>query len=294
MKTILMVLFLLLAGFVLVSLPVGGQTGGMGSYPPPGGTNGTFLTYDASHRTYHLTRTDGIFGSVLRFENSAEPGYPNTNDFSTDDVNVDGQRNLCTYHWNGSSYIVSSCLDLDQDGHFSLGGGSLGGIANDPATGETCIPTDANLPGGCNVPTALRINSSGQVSQYLGLTVSNGDGITTNPAHAGNTSLTGNVSNFVAWTTSASGYGAQQMYEVVWVGVVVSPSPGATAFARWDFTDDSGPNSCFGPSSPFGVVGNRIELTCHFFSVPNSQIKLSVVITGGNPTYSSQEVVLIH
>jgi hypothetical protein len=290
MKTTVIVVCLLLAGFVLISLPVGGQTGG---FPAPN-DGGTHLTYDSAHRTYHLTRTDGTFGSVLRFENSAAPGYPNTNDFSTEDINVDGQTNLCTYHWFGTKYIVSSCLNLDQDGHFSLGGGNLGGIANDPGTGETCIPTNVNLIGNCNVPTALKIGSGGQVTSYLGLTVSNGNGISTNPAHAGNTALTGNVSDYVAWITPASGYGAQQMYEIVWVGVVVSASPGATAFATWNFTDDSGRNSCSSPSLPFGALGDRIELTCHFFSVPNSQIRLSVTIRGGSPTYSSQEVVLIH
>lgn len=259
--------------------------------PPNDGQ--THLTYDVQHRTYHLTRTDNTFGNVLIFDNSAEPGYPNTHDFSADSVNADGQHSIVTYHWSNStqSYIVSSALDLDQDGHLSLGAGSGGGIATDPGTGDTCVPYNANANGSCNVSTSLHINQSGMVSQYLGLATA-GRGISPIVSVVDG-SATGTVNNYPVWTTPSSGYGATEFYEVSWVGVVTGPSLGTTAVATWTFTDPSGPNSCSSPLTPFGSVGNRLELTCHFYSVANTPIKVSVTTTG-SPTYASNLRVIIH
>src|SRR5215469_2295080 len=117
-RTVLLVVILL--GIALVAFA---QTQ-INTWTPPNDGQ-THLSYDVAHRAYHLTRTDSTFGSVLIYDNSAEPGYPNTHDFSTDYVNVDGQHSIVTYHWNNltQAYIVSSSLDMDQDGHFSIGGG---------------------------------------------------------------------------------------------------------------------------------------------------------------------------
>jgi hypothetical protein len=150
-------------------------------------------------------------------------------------------------------------MDLDQDGHFSVGGSSGGGIATDPATGDTCIPYNALARGACNVPTALHINSNGKVSQYMGLALDPGANGTSLIAKAVNGSATGTVSNYLAWTTPSSGYGASDFYEVSWVGVVTGPANGAAATATWNFTDESGPNSCSSPLTPFGSVGNRLQ-----------------------------------
>jgi len=260
------------------------------TWPPPADGQ-TYLTYDTSHRTFHLTRNDGTFGSVLIFDNSAESGYPTTHDYSADMVNVDGQHSIVTFHWNGSSYIVSSSLDLDQDGHFSLGGGNGGGIATDPGTGDTCIPYNANANGACNVASSLHVSQYGNVSQYLGLPTV-GRGISA-IASVVNGSATGTVNNYLVWTTPSSGYGATEFYEVSWVGVVTSGSPGSLAAATWNFTDQSGPNSCSSPLVLFGNVGNRIELTCRFYSAANSQITISLRASG-SPTYASNLRVLIH
>lgn len=282
----------LLLGILLVLAVIALAQQQLNTWPPPSDGQ-TYLTYDAPHRTYHLTRTDGTFGNVLILDNSAEPGYPTTHDFSADSVNADGQHSIVTYHWNNStqSYLVSSALDLDQDGHFSLGAGSGGGIATDPGTGDTCVPYNANTNGSCNVSTSMHINQSGMVSQYLGLPTA-GRGIST-IANVVNGSATGSVSNYLVWTTPSSGYGATEFYEVSWVGVVTAPAIGATAVATWSFTDQSGPNSCSSPLVPFNGVGHRLELTCHFYSAANSPIKISVTING-SPTYASNLRVIIH
>ena len=287
MKRVVLLVVILL-GVALVALA---QTQISAWAPPNDGQ--THLTYDVQHRAYHLTRTDGTFGYVMIYDNSAEPGYPNTHDFSAEAVNVDGQHSIVTYHWNVAtqSYIVSSAIDLDEDGHFSLGAGNGGGIATDPNTGDTCIPYNANIIGACNVPNALHIAAGGTITQYLGLTTS-GHGISPIVSVIDGSAM-GSVANYLVWTTPSSGYGATEYYEVSWVGVVTSPSLGGNAVATWSFTDESGPNSCSSPLTPFGAAGNRIELTCHFYSVPNTPVKISVM-TSGSPTYASHLRVIIH
>lgn len=288
-RTILLVVFLL--GIAIVALAQ--QTGGIGSFPPP--NNGlTGFTYQASNNTFHFTRTDGTFSSVLVFDNSAEPGYPYTNDFSIDAVNVDGQRNLTTYHYNTQmgNYEISSLMDLDQDGHFSLGGSGGGGIASDPNTGDTCIPYNATVNGACNVPNSMHITVGGTVSRYQGLPTS-GNGISSIAKVIDGTAA-GTVTNYPVWTIPASGYGASDYYEVSWVGVVTTPVFNTKVIATWNFTDDSGPNSCSSPLASFTRVGDRLELTCHFYSAPSTLVSISVMTYGGSPTYASHVRVIIH
>lgn len=282
-RTILLVVFLLAIALVAFAQQIN-------TWPPPKDGQ-THLTYDVAHTAYHLTRTDGTFGNVLILDNSAEPGYPTTHDFSADSVNVDGQHAIITYHWNGSSYIVSSALDLDQDGHFSIGGGNGGGIVTDPNTGDTCIPYNANTNGTCNVPNSLHISQGGTISRYMGLATA-GPGIST-IVNAIDGSATGTVSNYPVWTTPLSGYGATDFYEVSWVGVVTSGAPSSLATAMWSFTEQSGPNSCSSPATPFSAVGDRLELTCRFYSVPNTPIRISVTMSG-SPIYASDVRVMIH
>jgi hypothetical protein len=291
-RTILLVVFFLTVGLVTLAQA---QTGTIGTFPPPNnGTTG--FTFQPSTSTYHFTRTDGTFSNMLVFDNSAEPGYPNTNDFSADGVNVDGQRELVTYHYNTQTgtYGISSLLDLDEDGHFALGSSSGGGIGSDPSTGDTCIPINVLSNGTCNVTGALHINSQGTVSQYLGLPLDSSGHGTSMIARSVNGSATGTVTNYPVWTTPASGYGASDFYEVSWVGVVTTPAFGAKATATWNFTDESGPNSCSSATTPFGAPGNRIELTCRFYSMANTPVSLSVTTLGGSPTYASHLRVLIH
>jgi hypothetical protein len=291
-RTILLVVFLLTLGIVALAQQ---QTGVIGTFPPP--NNGvTGFTYQASSNTYHFTRTDGTFSSVLVFDNSATPGYPTTNDFSTDAVNSDGQRDMITYHYNSAtaSYGISSSLNLDQDGHFSLGSSSGGGVGSDPTTGDTCIPINALANGPCNVPGALHINSQGTVSQYLGLPLDTGGRGTSMIARALNGMATGTVSNYLVWTTPSAGYGATDLYEVSWVGVVTEPATGTRAMATWSFTDESGPNSCSSALTAFGTPGNRLELTCRFYSMANTPINLSITAAGGSPMYASHLRVIIH
>lgn len=293
MKRIILLVVLVLT-VVIVALAQQ-RSGGIGTFPPP--NNGaTALTYEASNGTFHLTRTDGTFSNVLIYENSLEPGYPTTNDFSADSVNTDGQRDIITYHYSSEtgSYQRSSLLNLDQDGHFALGSSSGGGISSDPTTGDTCIPYNALVNGSCNVPNSLHINSAGAVSQYLGLHLDSGANGVSTIAKAANGSATGTVVNYLAWTTPASGYGASEFYEVSWVGVVTSPAPGATAMVTWNFIDESGPNSCSTPLAAFSNVGNRLEATCRFFSTPNTPVSISVQTFGGSPTYGTHFRVLIH
>jgi len=288
---------LLLAAVLSIVMVAAPQTTTTGNFPPP--NNGsTALTYQSSNSTYHFTRTDGTFSNVLVFDNSSSPGYPLTNDFSADSVNVDGQRDMITYHYDSStqSYQRSSLLNLDQDGHFALGSSSGGGIASDPATGDTCIPYNilANVEQPvCNVPSSLHINTQGKLSQYMGLPLDAGGNGTSTIAKAINGSASGTVSNYLAWTTPANGYGATEYYEVSWVGVVTSPASGNTAVATWNFTDESGPNSCSSGLVTFGSVGNRLELTCRFFSAPNTPVSITVSMAG-NPTYASHFRVIIH
>lgn len=289
-RMILLVVFLLGLGILALAQQ---QTWSIGAFPPP--NNGaTGLTYQSSNNTFHFTRTDGTFSSVVIFENSAEPGYPNTHDYSTDGVNIDGQRNLATYHYNSNtgSYVLSSGMDLDQDGHFSIGAGSGGGIATDPYTGDTCVPYNVNTNGACNVPNAMHISVGGTISQYQGL-ATGGNGLST-IVKVVNGTATGSVSNYPVWTTPANGYGASDFYELSWVGVVTSPAPGARAAAAWNFVDESGSNSCSSGLLSFGYVGNRVELTCRFYSMPNSPVALSVITFGGSPTYASHVRVTIH
>jgi hypothetical protein len=213
-----------------------------------------------------------------------------------DAVNTDGQRELITYHFNNrtGNYEKSSQLNLDQDYHFALGSFNGGGIGSDPSTGDTCIPINILANGTCNVPSSLHINSQGAVSQYLGLPLDPGGHGTSTIARAVNGSATGTVSNWPTWTTPASGYGASDFYEVSWVGVVTSGATGTSAVATWTFTDESGPNSCSSANTAFGFVGNRLELTCRFYSMPSTPINLSVTTMGGSPTYASHLRVIIH
>ena len=269
------------------------QTGVIGTFPPPNnGTTG--FSYQASSNTYHFTRTDGSFSNVLVFDNSAEPGYPNTHDFSTDSVNVDGQRDLATYHYNSQAggYMLSSLLDLDEDSHFLLGAASGAGIGSDPSTGDTCIPTNISVGNnGCSVPHAMHWTIGGTVNRYQGLPT-DGNGIVS-IVRVINGSATGTVDNYNVWTTPVTGYGALDYYELSWVGVVTGAAPAAVARASWQFSDESGPNSCSSPTTGFGAVGNRLELTCHFYSIPNTPVTISVETFGGNPTYASHLRVLI-
>ncbi len=291
-RMILVVVLVLTLGIFALAQQQGGL---IGTFPPP--NNGTTaFTYQASSNTYHFTRTDGSFSSVLVFDNSAEPGYPTTNDFSTDAVNVDGQRDLITYHYNNDkgAYQISSLLDIDEDGHFALGSSSGGGIGSDPTTGDTCIPLNVLENGPCNVAGALHINTEGQVSQYLGLPLDPGGRGTSMIARAVNGTATGTVIGWPVWTTPTSGYGATDYYELSWVGVVTTPAFGAEATATWNFTDESGPNSCTSPRTPFGAVGNRIDLTCRFYSMPGAPITISVATIGGSPTYASHLRVIVH
>jgi hypothetical protein len=291
-------LFLVICGTVLLTQHLGGgvalaQQNQIGNFPPP--NNGqTALTYQASSNTYHLTRTDGSFSSVLVLDNSMEPGYPNTHDYSTDQVNVDGQRNMATYHYNytTSSYALSTLLDLDEDSHFLLGAASGAGIGSDPSTGDTCIPANVTVGNnGCSLPNAMHWTIGGTVNKYQGLPT-DGNGLSV-IAKVINGSATGTVNNYLVWTTPASGYGATDFYEASWVGVVTTASPGASAVAVWNFTDESGPNSCSSGPMQFGAVGNRMDVTCRFYSVPNTRVSVSVV-TGGTPTYASHVRVMIH
>jgi len=286
----------ILLGVVLLSCGIVAltQAQGGGSFPPP--NNGiTGFTYQTSNSTYHFTRTDGTFSGVVIYDNSAEPGYPSTHDFSMDSVNVDGQRDLATYHYNRNtgSYDLSTLLDLDEDSHFLLGAGSGAGIGSDPSTGDTCIPANISVGGnGCNEANAMHWTIGGTVNKYQGL-ATDGNGIST-IAKVVNGSASGTVSNYPVWTTPSSGYGSTDFYEVSWVGVVTSPAPGAIAGATWNFTDESGLNSCSSPTTAFGSVGNRLELTCRFYSAPNTPVKISVTIIGGSPTYASHLRVMIH
>jgi hypothetical protein len=282
-----------LLGIAIVALAQA-QTTGIGTFPPP--NNGqTGFTYQASSNTYHFTRTDGTFSGVVVYDNSGTPGFPNANDFSMDAVNTDGQRELITYHFNNrtGNYERSSALNLDQDYHFDLGSYSGGGIGSN-AAGDTCIPTNILANGPCNVPTSLHINTQGAVSQYLGLPLDPGGHGTSTIARAVNGNATGTVSNWLAWTTPASGYGGSDFYEVSWVGVVTSGATGTSAVATWTFTDESGPNSCSSVNTAFGFVGNRLELTCRFYSIPNTPVSISVTTMGGSPTYASHLRVIIH
>lgn len=291
-RTILLVVFLLALGIVALAQP---QSGSIATFPPPN-TSITGFTYQASNNTYHFTRTDGTFSGVVVFDNSAEPGFPYTHDLGVDSVNVDGQHNLATYHYdyNKGSYVVSSLMNLDQDGHFSVGGSGGGGIATDPYSGDTCIPYNVLANGSCNVPSSLHIAASGKVSQYLGLPLDPDANGTSVIAKAINGSATGTVTNYPVWTTPSSGYGGSEFYELSWVGVVTGPSLGAAAVATWNFTDESGPNSCSSQLTAFGSVGDRLELTCRFYSVPNTPINITVTTVSGSPTYASHVRVIIH
>ena len=293
MKRVILVVVFMLALGILATAQSGGLT--IGTFPPL--NNGmTSLTYQGSDNTFHFTRTDGTFSGVLIFDNSAEPGYPNTHDLSVDSVNVDGQRNIGTYHYdyNKAGYVVSSVMDLDQDGHFSVGGSGGGGIANDPYTGDTCIPYNVLANGACNVPSSLHIASNGKVSQYLGMALDSGANGVSTIVRAINGSATGTVTSYPVWTVPAKGYGASDFYELSWVGVVMSPSRGAAAVAAWNFTDSSGPNSCSSQLTAFGSVGDRLELTCRFYSVPGTPVTITVTTISGSPTYASNLRVIIH
>ena len=271
---------------------------GAATFPPPN-TGATTLTYKTSNNTFHFTRTDGVFSNMVIFDNSADPCFAQgSNDFTGIASNSDGQTNFETFHNAGScgtpSYIVSSLLDLDQDSHFVLGAGTATGIGSSPTTFDTCIPTNITVGAdGCSIANALHINTGGTIIKYQGLTLGGNGIIGLGTPTDG--SASGTVTSFVAWTTPATGYGAAAFYEVSWVGTVSSAGAGETATATWNFTDETGANSCTSGSVPFGATHVRIDLTCRFFSAANTQVKLTVTTsTGTTPTYTSHIRINIH
>jgi hypothetical protein len=260
--------------------PLSVISGGLGFVPSQSGSN-TF-TADPTHSQWILESNLNDFQSILEIISSAGVATGALHQIA---VNTDGQVNYTTYQTGeGFPNNVSSQLRLDQDGTFGLGGGAGGGIGNDGNTGETCIP--APLVGVPSATGTFRVNESGVVSRYLGQG-SSGNGIPVFLSTASATGLTGSISNFTVFTTNASGYASQGLYHLRGYLNVTGAGAGATVVVTASYTDDSGANSQSTASLAFAADGANVGYSFIFKSSASAAIKVSITISGGNPTYSS-------
>jgi hypothetical protein len=276
-----------------------------------GDTAHTSLNYSNSQSAFFLVQNDGAFDPVLYIVNSATPGYlAGTGDYHEVSVNVDGQVDYTTHHWNGSAFQISSLLDLDQDSHFGLASFSGGGIADDPITGDTCIPASVT-PISCKA-LAEHISSAGIMNQYLGVA-------TVGIGHAGvevfrsiasrSTNLSFTIpplaggANTTAAACPSSGAncpGSLGLYDVVTLFTVSVAGTASTLLAQISYTDDVqaqtnkpclliGPGGVTTTAQSMVNVGDTMTADCKIWAAANTNITLVWTFAGtANPTVSAK------
>jgi hypothetical protein len=288
-------------------------------YVTSGNPTQTTLGYNGSNPAgYLLTQHDQGFNGVLYITSTGGVGPSNANADASGNylayhvvsVNIDNQVNYetwscfipggsgCTYQSTGTpTYVISSRMQLDSDGHFALGSGSGGGIASDPTTGNTCIPYNANQLGACNVPTALNINPTGAIVTYLGQnTAGTGIGI---KVYEGSSTLTGNFGPYTIFTTpsGSSEYGSNpQQYQMIGYISTANNNAGATCYAKVLYTDDTGPNSA--QTSPFkcaavGQNSGSAGFNFTFRALPGTTIQTQVFSSAGTVQYNISEKLIL-
>jgi hypothetical protein len=176
----------------------------------------------------------------------------------------------------------------------SLGAGNGGGITTDPNTGNTCIPYNANAPGQCNVPTALTINTAGQVASYFGqATAGTGLGI---KVWEGSALVTGTWGPNTIFTTPTgpTGYGASpQQYQIMGYISTANASGGAICYVQISYTDDTGANSQQSPNFNCGSVGQNYGYNFIFRATPGTAVQLKTNTTNASVQYNhSSKLVL--
>ncbi len=176
----------------------------------------------------------------------------------------------------------------------SLGAGAGGGIATDSNTGNTCIPYNVNAPGDCNVPTALTINTNGELSSYYGQPTS-GTGLGVK-VWEGYALIPGSWGPNTIFTTpiGGAGYGATaQQYQIMGYISTANNNPAAKCYVEISYTDDTGPNTQKSPVFDCASVGQNYGYDFIFRAVPNSAVQLLTSTTNQNVQYNhSSKLVL--
>lgn len=280
----------------------------LGDVYPPNGSTGANLSHSSSNGAYYVTRMDGQFSCAWYWVNKNTPGFPTNYDYDCVSINSDGQLNQETWHWNGSSYILSSRLRLDQNTEIGLAagtgsGGNGGGIATDQNTSQTCIP--AALTASCSIVTAERWTNTGFAVSYLGqATAGNGRAI---PIYSNvNASVGLPLGATTLFTTppasgnTATTYGsAPQLYFAKgWIRVTGgSPTAGATCTPSFTVTDGGSSRTVTAAVSPAasncGAVGNVISYQASWVSDVNTAVQISVSASAGTPTVNSSLKITI-
>lgn len=236
---------------------------------------GGIMSYDPSNQWVLFTDPTGTWHAPLAITNSAAP----KNSVVEFTVNTDDQFVIQTY----GSGIPDSFLDIDTDGSASMYGSAGGGVGVESATGDTCMPSTKSTP--CS-PTSLRVNPDGMVSQYLGQNTA-GHGIST-ILYSADANLTGSFGPYTIFTTSATGYnGSSGMYRLTGYMTVTGATSGSSAQFVVNYTDEAvAQYQNTGVPLTFQKVGDKIPFSFVFYSQSGEPISISILITGGSPTYA--------
>jgi hypothetical protein len=192
-------------------------------------------------------------------------------------VNTDDQFVLQTY----TKGNPASFLDVDTDGSASLYGSGGGGVGVEGATGDTCLPSTKLGP--C-AATALRVNSGGTITGYLGQSTA-GHGIST-ILYSADASLAGSFGPYTIFTTNSSGYASSGLYRLTGYMTVIGSWTGATMQFVTDYTDESGLQAqTTGAPVSFQGVGDKLPLSFVFYSQAGKPIVISAIVSAGNPSY---------
>lgn len=223
--------------------------------------------------------TGGIFGQWLAVQYYANAAsYPDV--VSAFTVNQDGQFEMQTLKNCKTQCVVSTLLNLDMDGHVDLWGSAGGGLSTN-IQGDTCL---AATSGGCG---NIRISANGGFSQYKGLPAVSGSGMPFIVYGVPPTSLTGSFGPFTLFTTPASGYGANALYEVTGYAVATNSQPGSTLLVTVHYTDTHGARSQSTSSVSFSAAGAILPFQFILQSAPGSPITFTSATNPGT-TYSVQ------
>lgn len=236
---------------------------------------GGIMTYDPTDQWVLFTDPTGTWHAPLAITNSAAP----KNSVVEFTVNTDDQFVIQTY---GGGW-PESFLDIDTDGSASLYGAAGGGVGVEAATADTCIPSTRSAP--CSA-TSLRVNDDGIVTQYLGQNTA-GHGIST-ILYSADATLTGSFGPYTVFTTSASGYnGSSGMYRLTGYMTVTGASSGSSAQFIVNYTDEAiAQYQNTGTPVNFQSVGEKLPFNFEFYSVGGQPITISILVTGGSPTYT--------
>jgi hypothetical protein len=237
---------------------------------------GGIMSYDPTNDWVLFTDKTGTWHAPLAITNAAAP----KDSVIELTVNTDDQFVLQAY----SGGTPKSFLDVDVNGSASLYGSAGGGVGVDNNTGDTCIPSTVPSPCG---PTSLHVNPDGMVDQYLGQTTA-GRGIST-ILYSADATLTGSFGPYTIFTTNTTqGYnGSNGMYRVTGYMTVTGAAPGSSAQFVMNYTDEAiAQYQNTGTPVTFQSVGDKLPFNFEFYSVAGQPITISILTTGGSPTYT--------